>query len=255
MDFKNKVVLVTGASRGIGAAIAQAFAREGAFVVVNYLSNEAAAGRVVEDCIAAGGDAWAIQADVTDSAEVDALIEQVILETGCIDIVVNNALRAYPFNPDARRRFQQLDWGAYQGQFEAAIQGVCNVCKAVVPHMRLRAQGSIINIGSDLAEYPVVPYHDYATAKAALVGFSRSLAAELGAAGIRVNCVAPGLVWPTDASRDTRASLREQLAQQTPLRRVATPEDVAGPVMFLASDWSRFMTGQVLFVDGGLVMR
>jgi len=255
MDFKNRVVLVTGASRGIGAAIAQAFAREGALVVVNYLRNDEAAARVVEACIASGGDAWAIRADVTDAAAVEDMIGQVIMETGRIDTVVNNALRAYRFNPDARRRFQELDWGAYREQFDGAVQGVCNVCKAVLPHMRQRAGGSIVNIASDLAEHPVVPYHDYATAKAALVGFSRNLAAELGSSGIRVNCVAPGLVWPTDASRETRESLREQLAEQTPLRRIATPEDVTGPVMFLASDWSRFMTGQVLYVDGGLVMR
>lgn len=255
MDFKNKVVLVTGASRGIGAAIAQAFAREGALVVVNYLRNDDAAGRVADHCIASGGDAWALRADVMDEVAVQDMVGQVLAETGRIDIVVNNALRAYRFNPDLRRRFQDLDWNAYSEQFDGAVQSACNVCKAVVPHMRQRASGSIVNIASDLVEHPVVPYHDYATGKAALVGFSRHLAADLGPSGIRVNCVAPGLVWPTDASRETREALREQLAGQTPLRRIATPEDVTGPVMFLASDWSRFMTGQVLYVDGGLVMR
>lgn len=255
MKFKDKVVLVTGASRGIGAAIAEKFAAEGALVVVNYLRNDEAAATVVERCIAAGGDAWALGADVMSPAAVNEMVDQVIMETGHIDVVVNNALRAYRFNPDDRRRFQDLDGDAYREQFEGAVQSACNVCRAVVPHMRRRSSGSIVNIASDLAEHPVVPYHDYATAKAALVGFSRHLAAELGPAGIRVNCVAPGLVWPTDASRDTRESIREQLAGQTPLRRVATPEDVTGPVLFLASDWSRFMTGQVLYVDGGLVMR
>lgn len=108
---------------------------------------------------------------------------------------------------------------------------------------------------TDLVARPVVPYHDYTTAKAALVGYSRNLAAELGPFGIRVNCVAPGLVYPTDASRRTKEEVKEMLIAQTPLRRIATPEDVAGPVLFLASDWSRFMTGQTLFVDGGLIMR
>src|SRR5690606_41759695 len=97
-----------------------------------------------------------------------------------------------------------------------------NVCRAVIPGMRERASGSLINLSSNLVEHPLVPYHDYATAKAALVGFSRNLAAELGPSGIRVNCVAPGLTWPTDASRETRESLREQIAAQTPLRRIAT---------------------------------
>jgi len=129
------------------------------------------------------------------------------------------------------------------------------VTQAVLPAMRQRAQGCIINLASDLVERPVVPYHDYATAKSALVGYSRNLAAELGPLGIRVNCVAPGLVYPTDASRATREDVKEAIVAQTPLRRIARPEDVAGPVLFLASDWSRFMTGQVLVVDGGLVMR
>ena len=100
-----------------------------------------------------------------------------------------------------------------------------------------------------------MPYHDYTTAKTALVGFSRNLAAELGPLGVRVNCVAPGLVYPTQASSTTREDFREAIVAATPLRRIARPEDVAGPVLFLASDWSGFMTGQVLFVDGGLVMK
>jgi 3-oxoacyl-[acyl-carrier protein] reductase len=100
----------------------------------------------------------------------------------------------------------------------------------------------------------VVPYHDYTTAKAALVGYTRNLATELGPLGIRANCVAPGLVYPTDASRSTKENVQEAIVAQTPLRRIARPEDVAGPVLFLASAWSGFVTGQVLTVDGGLVM-
>jgi 3-oxoacyl-[acyl-carrier protein] reductase len=135
------------------------------------------------------------------------------------------------------------------------VQAAYNVCQSVLPHLRQRAQGSIINMVSDLVERPSVPYHDYTTGKSALVGFSRNLAVELGPLGIRVNCVAPGLVFPTDASRATKEEVKDAIMAQTPLRRIATPEDVAGPVLFLASDWSRFMTGQLLFVDGGLVMK
>jgi 3-oxoacyl-[acyl-carrier protein] reductase len=120
--------------------------------------------------------------------------------------------------------------------------------------MKKRTRGSIINITTDLVDRPVVPYQDYTTAKAALTGFSRNLAAELGPLGIRVNCVAPGLVYPTDASRGTKEDVKEMIVAQTPLRRIASPEDITGPVLFLASDWSRFMTGQTLTVDGGLVM-
>jgi 3-oxoacyl-[acyl-carrier protein] reductase len=255
MNFQGKVILVTGASRGIGAAIAQAFARAGATVVVNYLQNEAAAAEVVERCKALGGDAWSIRADVTSEPAVQAMVAQILSEVGKIDVVVNNAFRAYTFNPDQRKMFWELDWSDYQSQVDGAVHSTYNVCKAVLPHFKQRAQGSIVNMVSDLVERPIVPYHDYTTAKSALVGFSRNLAVELGPLGIRVNCVAPGLVCPTQASRATKEVVKEAIISQTPLRRIATPEDVAGPVLFLASDWSRFMTGQVLFVDGGLVMK
>ena len=255
MNFDGKVVLVTGASRGIGAAIAQAFAAEGAAVIVNYLSNEAAASEVVALCKTAGGDAWAVPADVGSAPAVQAMVAQALAELGRIDVVVNNALRPYAFDPQRRSLFSDLDWSDYQAQFDGAVGGAYNVCRAVLPHFKQRAQGCIVNMVSDLVERPVVPYHDYTTAKSALVGFSRNLAAELGPLGIRVNCVAPGLVHPTQGSSATREEFRESLIASTPLRRIARPEDIAGPVLFLASDWSRFMTGQVLFVDGGLVMK
>lgn len=255
MNFAGQVVLVTGASRGIGAAIARAFAAEQATVVVNYLRNEDAARQVVAQCREAGGDAFAVQADVTQAGQVQALVEQVAAEAGRIDVLVNNAFRPYAFDPERRRTFADVAWPDYLSQFEGAVGAAFHTCRAVLPHFRRRARGSIVNIVSDLVEQPVVPYHEYTTAKSALVGFSRNLASELGPLGVRVNCVAPGLVYPTDASADTRASFREQLMAATPLRRLARPEDVAGPVLFLASAWSGFVTGQVLMVDGGLVMR
>lgn len=255
MKFKGKVILVTGAGRGIGAAIARAFAQEGAVVVVNYLQNAAAAEQVVDACKQLGGDAWAIQADVTSAPAVSSMVEKVLLEMGKIDVLVNNAFAAYSFDPEQRNMFWELAWTDYQRQLDGALRSTYNVCQAVLPHFRKRSQGSIINMASDLVERPTVPYHDYTTAKSALIGFSRNLAAELGPLGIRVNCVAPGLVYPTAASRQTREEVKDMITAQTPLRRIATPEDVAGPVLFLASDWSRFMTGQTLFVDGGLVMK
>jgi 3-oxoacyl-[acyl-carrier protein] reductase len=255
MNFQGQVILITGASRGIGAAIAQAFAAEGGFVVVNYLRNVAAAEEVVAQCKTAGGDAWAIRADVNDPAQVQAMVAQVLSELGRVDVLVNNAFAPYRFDPEQRLRFWETDWADYQTQFDGAVRATYNVCQAVLPGMRQRAQGCIVNLASDLVERPVVPYHDYTTAKSALVGFSRNLAAELGPLGIRVNCVAPGLVYPTDASRATKEDVKEAIVAQTPLRRIARPEDVAGPVLFLASGWSRFMTGQVLVVDGGLVMK
>ena len=255
MNFSGQVVLVTGAGRGIGAAIARAFAAEQATVVVNYLRNVEAAQQVVAQCREAGGDAFAVQADVTDAQQAASLAEQAVAEAGRIDVLVNNAFRAYAFDPERRTPFGELAWDDYRSQFDGSVGAAFAMCRAVLPHFRRRAQGSIVNIASDLVENPVVPYHAYTTAKSALVGFSRNLASELGPLGVRVNCVAPGLVYPTEASAATRAPFREDLMAATPLRRLARPEDVAGPVLFLASPWSGFVTGQVLFVDGGLVMR
>ena len=254
MKFQGKVVLVTGASRGIGAAIARAFAKEGAFVIVNYLQNEAKAERVASECIELGGDGWAIQGDVTSESAVNQMVEQVMLETGKIDVVVNNAFKPFKFDPEQRKLAWELKWEDYQAQIDGAVRSTHYMCQAVMPIMKKQSQGSIINMISNLVERPIVPYHEYNTAKTALMGYSRNLAAELGAFGIRVNCVAPGLVYPTDASRTTKEELKELIISQTPLKRIATPDDISGPVMFLASDWSRFMTGQTLYVDGGFVM-
>ncbi|SDG74730.1 SDR family oxidoreductase [Bosea robiniae] len=254
MKFRDRAILVTGASRGIGAAIAKAFATEGGIVIVNYRTNEAAAEAVVAECRALGGEALAIAADVTSTDPVAAMATRIAEEVGRLDVVVNNAFAPYRFDPDNRTRFWQTPWEAYEQQFEGAVKAAYTVSRAMLPLLQRRSGGAIVNLASDLVTRPSIPYHDYTTAKAALVGFSRNLAAELGPLGIRVNCVAPGLVYPTQASATTPEEVREMLIAQTPLRRIATPEDVAGPVLFLASDWGRFVTGQVLHVDGGLVM-
>jgi 3-oxoacyl-[acyl-carrier protein] reductase len=254
MDFTDKVVLVTGASRGIGAAIARAFAAEGASVAVNYLQNSEAADAVVAECRQSGGDASAFQTDVTDSDAIPPLVENVLQTFGKIDVLVNNAFRPYVFDPENRKMFWDLDWSHYQTQIDGALLSTHGLCKAVLPDMRRRAQGAIVNVATDLVARPTIPYHDYTTAKAALIGFSRNLAVETGPLGIRVNCVAPGLVYPTDGTRNTKEDVKDMVTAQTPLGRIATPEDVTGPVLFLASPWSGFMTGQTLYVDGGLVM-
>ncbi|MCU4178692.1 3-oxoacyl-ACP reductase [Bosea sp. BH3] len=254
MKFRDRAILVTGASRGIGAAIAKAFAAEGGLVVVNYRTNAEAAEAVATECRALGGEALPIAADVTSAEAVAAMAEQIGQEIGRLDVVVNNAFAPYRFDPDNRARFWEIPWESYSQQFEGAVKAAYTVSRAMLPLLQRRSGASIVNVASDLVTRPSIPYHDYTTAKAALVGFSRNLAAELGPLGIRVNCVAPGLVYPTDASAATKEEVREMLIAQTPLRRLATPADVAGPVLFLASDWAGFVTGQTLHVDGGLVM-
>ena len=254
MNFADKVVLVTGAGRGIGAAIAKAFAAEGASVAVNYLQDSEAAEGIVTACRSHGGDASAFQTDVTDTDAIPPLVDSVLETFGKIDILVNNAFRPYTFDPENRKFFWELDWSDYQMQIDGTLLSTHSLCKAVLPDMRRRAEGSIVNVATDLVARPTIPYHDYTTAKAALIGFSRNLAVETGPLGIRVNCVAPGLVYPTEGTGNTKEEIKDAISAQTPLGRIATPEDVTGPVLFLSSPWSSFMTGQTLYVDGGLVV-
>jgi 3-oxoacyl-[acyl-carrier protein] reductase len=254
MDFTGKTVLVTGASRGIGASIAKAFGALGAVVIVNYISNEQAALEVVEHIAQSGGEAVARQADVTDEAAIKKMVEETADAFGGIDVVVNNALSPYSFNPKLRKTAWNIEWSDYQKQLDGSLGGAFHVCKAVIPYMKERGGGRIVNLVTNLIDFPVVPYHDYTTAKSALLGYSRNLAAELGAFGITVNCVAPGLTYPTDSSRDTKEDIKNTIIGLTPLGRLASPKDISGAVLFFASDWASFITGQCLRVDGGLVM-
>ena len=255
MNFAGNTVLITGASRGIGAAIAEAFAAENASVVVNYLQNVQAAEATVAACNAKGGNALAVQADVTDPVEARRLVAKTEDVFGKIDVLVHNAFAPFIFSAEQRKLFWDLDWDAFQAQIDGSVKAAHGMVQAVLPKMLERAEGTIITIATNLIANPLVPYHDYTTAKSALVGFSRNLAMELGPLGIRVNTVCPGLVYPTAASRHVKEKLKTSLIAQTPMRRIATPEDVAGPVLFLASSWARFMTGQTLYVDGGVIMR
>ncbi|MCQ6279962.1 3-oxoacyl-ACP reductase [Bacillus sp. EB600] len=254
MNLQDKVVLVTGASRGIGAAIAKKFASEGAFVVVNFFKNQSLAEAVVAEIESLGGQGAAIQADVRNADQVNEMMGQIIDQFGGIDVVVNNALSHYTFNPKTRKTAWEMEWEDYEEQLQGNVHGAFNICQAALPYMRDRCSGRIINIVSNLIDFPVIPYHDYSTAKMALLGFTRNLAKELGSFGITVNAVSPGLTYPTDSSYETKEDVRNSIIELTPMCRLAMPEDIAGAVLFLASEWASFITGQCINVDGGLVM-
>ncbi len=255
MLLKNKVALVTGASRGVGAAIAKVLAREGASVVVNYFQSQSKADEVVKSIVHSGGMAIALRADVTSEAEVKAMVETAVKTFGRLDVVVNNALPKYAFNPSANYvSLESVTWENFETQFKGAVGGAVNVVRASLPQMKAQGGGSVINISTNLVYNPVVTYYDYTTAKAAMIGLTRNMAAELGKYGIRVNLIAGGLLSLTDASAPTTKEVFEFVAGITPLRKVTTVEDFAESVLLFASDFSRVITGQSISVDGGLTM-
>jgi 3-oxoacyl-[acyl-carrier protein] reductase len=255
MLLSDTVALITGASRGAGAAIARALARRGAAVCVNYLQSADKADAVVAAIEADGGRAFAHQADVTDPDAVRAMIDAVVERYGRLDVAVNNALPAYSFDPSAPyASVETVEWDHFQRQMEGAVRGALNVVQAALPHFKAQGSGSVINVSTNLVYNPVVPYHDYTAAKAGLVGLTRTLAQELGPHGVRVNLIAGGLLQTTDASAATSDEVFDLIAQNTPLRRAITPEEFAEAAVFFASSLSRVVTGQSLAVDGGLTM-
>lgn len=190
--MREEVVLVTGASRGLGAAIAKKFGKEGYKVVVNYYNNKEKADAVVEQI---GQDrALAIQADVRDHQAVKAMVADTIAHFGRLDIVVNNALVQFKFDPVAQAKVEELSWASYQTQFEGAIKASLNVVQSALPALKDSQQARVIGIGTNLYQNPVVAYHEYTTAKAALIGFTRNMAKELGQYDINVNMVSGGLL-------------------------------------------------------------
>jgi amino acid adenylation domain-containing protein len=246
--LEGKIVLITGGSRGIGSSSARLLASHGAKVAINYLTNEARAARVKQLIEADGGVAELFQADVTDREQITRMVESVRAKFGRIDILISNAAIGFKM-----RSFLDHDWVDFQRKLNNEIASMFHLCRAVVPHMIEQGSGSIVAVSSSMSRSWGNGFVAHSTAKAALDSFVRSLACELGPEGIRVNTVAPGLIL-TDATANLSPYTKDAASARCPLRRNGLPRDVAGAVLFLASDLSQYITGSYLAVDGGFTM-
>ncbi len=247
MDLTGKVALVTGASRGIGQAVAVELAKAGADVIVNYIGNEAVAQETVEKVEALGRKALKIKADVGNADEVQAMVDEAHAAFGHIDVLVNNA----GITRDGLLiRMKDSDW---DDVLNINLKGVYLVSKAVAKLMVKQRSGRIINMTSVSGVTGNVGQANYAAAKAGVIGFTKTCAKELAARGITVNAVAPGFI-ETAMTDVLPEKIKEGIVMTVPLGRMGQPEEIAGVVTFLASDFARYITGQVLNVDGGMVM-
>lgn len=243
--LSDRVAIITGASRGIGRAVALALAAEGAKVVVNYASSSDAAQQVVTAITDAGGSAMALQADVSKLEQVDTLVNETLEKFGRVDVLVNNAGIT---RDTLLLRMKPEDW---QAVIDLNLTGVFLCTRAVSKLMLKQRSGRIINIASVSGQMGNPGQANYSAAKAGVIGFTKTVAKELASRGITVNAVAPGFI-ATDMTSDIKS---EEILKYIPLGRYGEPEEVAGMVRFLAADSAAaYITGQVFNVDGGMVM-
>ena len=247
MSLDERIVLVTGGSRGIGRAICLYLAGQGATVGINYVSNSAAAQEVLAEITAQGGQGFISGFDVADSKAVQKAIKEITAEHGGIDILVNNAGIT---RDGLMARMKDDDWDAV---LSTNLKGAFTCSKAAMRGMMKKRWGRIINITSVIGFLGNAGQVNYASAKAGLVGLTKSMARELAGRQITVNCVAPGYII-TDMTTDLSEDIQEKIKAEIPLGTLGTPEDVAGAVAYLASEESKYMTGQTLHVNGGMYM-
>ena len=253
--FRGKVALVTGGSRGIGRAVSLRLAQEGARVGINFVSNAPAAAEAVEQVNGLGTEAEAVQADVSDRSAVQAMVDRILERFSRIDVLVNNAaivldgdVTSYASDDELERDLEAM-WGVN-------VRGIVNCTRAVLPQMRERRSGSIVNISSIAGYGNISPLRTfYSATKAAVMNLTKRFALELGPDNINVNSVAPGLVRTDLLVQQTPPGelerVIEEFAGRSVLGRIGEPDDIAAAVAYLASSEARFVTGQILTVDGG----
>lgn len=247
IDFSGKVVLITGASRGIGRAAALLFAEHGADIAVNYQRDHEAAQSLLSELAQHKVRAQRFPADIADSNAVDQMVREVLGKFGSLDILVNNAgiWKDGPIDSITNAQIDEM--------VDINLKSLFYCCRAAVPHLK-KSKGSIINIASTAGQRGEAFHSHYAATKGATIAFTKSLAPELIGDGIRVNCVAPGWV-DTDMSKEALASPEaHRYISLIPMGRPGTPFEIAGSIVFLASEWATFITGEILNVNGGAVL-
>lgn len=248
-DLSGKIALVTGGSRGLGRWICYALAQSGASVAVNYANSERDAQETVRIIEEIGGKAFAVRGDITREEEVDRIVREVTDHYGApIDVLVNNAT-----GPQPMYAIEDSTWDIYMDQLVFFVKAPLLLTKAVLPAMKERGAGRIINIGSEVVQIGNPNFSSYVSAKSAMVGMTRCWANELGSFGIRVNLIAPGFI-PVERTEGLDASVFENYQQGVPLGYQGKPMDIGNAVVFFASDASEFITGQCLAVNGGKTM-
>jgi len=248
MATTKRVALVTGASRGIGRAIAVALGRDGLFVVLNYTANEAAANEALEAVRAAGGEGALSRFDVAKADEVDAAVKAIATTHGRLDVLVNNAGISID---QLLLRTKEEDWDR---TLAVNLTGAFHCARAAARYLLKAEQGRIVNLSSVVGESGSAGQVSYSATKAGLIGITKTLARELGSRAITVNCVAPGFIETDMTAAAVKGEAREALLKQIPLGRIGAPEDVAEVVRFLVSPAASYVTGQVVRVNGGLLM-